>query len=58
LNRAFRLQLTNFYCGVWLDDSEVDELDASELELDELELVLSLLLPTPLVSEVPELVVD
>jgi hypothetical protein len=48
--------ITELYCGVWLDDSEVDELDASEFELDEL--VLSLLLPTPLLSDVPEPVVD
>lgn len=41
-----------------MDELEVDVLDASELEPDELEVVLSLLLPTPLVSEVPEPVVD
>jgi hypothetical protein len=44
------------YCGVC--DSEVDVLDASELEPDELELLLSLLLPTPLLSELPAPVVD
>jgi hypothetical protein len=42
-----------------VEEFDVEELDASEFELlDELELVLSLLLPTPLDSEVPEAVVD